>query len=501
MTDDTYIVFTPYGIVRATFPEDAGIAMEGHEDAIAAVRRAILASIDERGMTTTPEALDPDRFVQWCQGPDSSITILPPAMDGMEPEPLPHPEEADMQADDTLALDSVGMTAEQIKRCRQSYGDYFHKIAATVSFKTWAGIWAKALAAPVSEGSAVHIHDGVEELSGLRAAIAAATNPLERIALVKAMKAAQAAWAADDDPWWHSRFDADGVRAIAEGMGFKATTYGLFGKGAGGHVEVWKSGMAESVKVAVEEDRDAQGRKAQNYRVVGGDFSSFDLRAVLAHLEPAAAVQPESQGPYPYRYALVNRPADMGTIPKGVQYTVEPRPAKGQPHYDMARHGILVTERELTAEELKAFELAPLVDGKDLGTLAEAIARGMGEYAAGYLEMAKDDPEHFAGEVRDALKRASSGITYSVGDDGLLVKMVSDKLAAMIPADPKPDDQMALDTKFLTEVADGKHPAMLEPELADDIEAAILRHPDDKALQDLGERAILAYSNGLMAAT
>ncbi|MBK8117397.1 MAG: hypothetical protein IPK44_24225 [Candidatus Accumulibacter sp.] len=63
-----------------------------------------------------------------------------------------------------------------------------------------------------------------------------------------------------------------------------------------------------------------------------------------------------------YRYGLVNRPASMGAVPN-IEYTIEPRPLPGQPHHDIARHGIMVTGRKLTDEEVKAFELAPIADG------------------------------------------------------------------------------------------------------------------------------------------
>jgi hypothetical protein len=61
--------------------------------------------------------------------------------------------------------------------------------------------------------------------------------------------------------------------------------------------------------------------------------------------------------------------------------------------------------------------------------------------------------------------------------------------------------QRSADMALLTQVAAGQHPQMLEPELADLIEAALERHPDDAEVQTEGERAITAYSNGLLSAT
>jgi hypothetical protein len=212
-----------------------------------------------------------------------------------------------------------------------------------------------------------------------------------------------------------------------------------------------------------------------------------------------------------FRYALVNRPADFATLPKGLMYTVEPRPAAGQPHHDMARHGILVAERELTEAEVKSFELAPLVGDDALPALAEQVARAMSEYARDYLDQAKDEPDVFAMAIRQTIEQSASGIQYSVGNPALLAQMVRDKLAAAVEAQPAPapaptpepaaDNARAEAMALLEQVAAGTHPDMLEPELADKIEDALMKYPDDADLQALGVRAIDTFSNGLMAAT
>lgn len=240
---------------------------------------------------------------------------------------------------------------------------------------------------------------------------------------------------------------------------------------------------------ATEEEVQAQAR------VVNADVEAFAASEAKRTNPPAVA------GPK-FRYALVNRPADLGAIPK-VPYTVEPRPAAGQPHHDMARHGILVTERELTEAEVKSFELAPLVEGNDLGVLAEQVARAMAEYASGYLEQAKDEPAVFAMAIRQTIEQSASGIQYSVSDPALLAQMVRDKLAAAVPAPTPPaaDTLRAADLALLTSVAAGTHPQMLEPELAEMLEELLTRRADDAEIQALGERAIVAYSNGAVAAT
>lgn len=212
-----------------------------------------------------------------------------------------------------------------------------------------------------------------------------------------------------------------------------------------------------------------------------------------------------------YRYALVNRPADFATLPKGLAYVVQPRPDPGQPHHDMARHGILVTERELTPEELKAFELAPLIDGDLVEQLAQRIADGMREYASAWVEQAGEDAAGFRDTVLQAVNSSDSGIRYSVGDPddlvGRVLVMLKDMAAAagkdpvvLAPAAAEAGPRAA-DMALLEQIAAGTHPRMLEPELADEIEAVLARHPDDAEVAAAVDRAVNAYANGLIEAT
>jgi hypothetical protein len=131
-----------------------------------------------------------------------------------------------------------------------------------------------------------------------------------------------------------------------------------------------------------------------------------------------------------YRYALVNRPPGIGCIPRNLEYTVEPRPPAGAAHHAWARHGILVTVRELTVDELASFELAPLVDGELLDTMAARVAGGsMGDYAAEYVEVARDDPDAFRDGVLTAVTRLDPGVRYSIGDELQLTQAVLAHLA------------------------------------------------------------------------
>ena len=126
-----------------------------------------------------------------------------------------------------------------------------------------------------------------------------------------------------------------------------------------------------------------------------------------------------------FRYAMVNRPAGLGTISKGLCYSVEPRPLKGEAHFDMARHGVLVSDRELTGEELLSFEIGVIVDGEQMDVLAERIlSGGMSDYPAEYLQSAADDASMFKRGVLLAASRIEKGVMYSIGDADRLVATV-----------------------------------------------------------------------------
>ena len=126
-----------------------------------------------------------------------------------------------------------------------------------------------------------------------------------------------------------------------------------------------------------------------------------------------------------FRYALVNRSPGIGCVPRGLAFTVEPRPEAGKPHHTWARHGILVSDRELTGDELRSFELAPLVDGDALQVMAAKIASGrMGDYPVEYVEAHNDDPETFRRGVLDSVGKVEHGVSQSIGDEEALVAAV-----------------------------------------------------------------------------
>jgi len=71
-----------------------------------------------------------------------------------------------------------------------------------------------------------------------------------------------------------------------------------------------------------------------------------------------------------------------------------------------------------------SFELAPLFAGPAIELLARRIAAGsMSDYAAQYVEAARNDPEAFRRGVR-AVEKLDAGVTYSIGDENALVASV-----------------------------------------------------------------------------
>ena len=132
-----------------------------------------------------------------------------------------------------------------------------------------------------------------------------------------------------------------------------------------------------------------------------------------------------------HSYALVNRPAGIGAIPANIEsYEVLPRPDPGMPHHDMARHGVLVTQRALTQDELRNFELAPIVDADMLNTISDKIDAAMGEYAEQYVEQSQEEPKTFVGAVLERLRSTGDGVRYSMSsaDEEDLVRLVKERL-------------------------------------------------------------------------
>lgn len=124
-----------------------------------------------------------------------------------------------------------------------------------------------------------------------------------------------------------------------------------------------------------------------------------------------------------FRYAMVYRPPSLGTCPKDF-IAVEPRPAVGHPHHDIARHGIVVYDRRLSDLETKNFELAFIADGHDLDVIAHKVAKAMLKYASAYIEMSEIESEQFVQTCKDVLGRTSTGFVPSIGDAKVFAQLV-----------------------------------------------------------------------------
>ena len=103
---------------------------------------------------------------------------------------------------------------------------------------------------------------------------------------------------------------------------------------------------------------------------------------------------------------------------------MEPRPDKGQPFYESARHGILVTKRPLTDAEIKNFELVRLAGEADLPDVAAQVAKPMLNYAAAYLDIIEQDSRILTGKVTDKTR----DMNIDVAQPDKLVAMVIDLL-------------------------------------------------------------------------
>lgn len=137
----------------------------------------------------------------------------------------------------------------------------------------------------------------------------------------------------------------------------------------------------------------------------------------------------------PFKYGLVNRPAGFATLPSGLAYSVEPRPALGEAHHETARHGVLIPERPLTSAEMLSFEIAILVDDADLEAYAlELVESQLAEYAGEYLQSSEDDRELFARGVLDLACRRKDRVMCSIGDADRLVQEVIAALKARCAA-------------------------------------------------------------------
>ena len=159
-----------------------------------------------------------------------------------------------------------------------------------------------------------------------------------------------------------------------------------------------------------------------------------------------------------FMYALANRPFGIGTAPKDCLQTL-PQPAPGEPHHEVALHGIVCYQRELTPDEVKAFELPRLLGPKDLPQLAALISDEMAEYAKGYLDMADKSPAHFADRIKRSARAVWPGYPPSVADPAALLHAVRMNLARHreTQLDAQIQEQTALQARIVAMPSGGEH--------------------------------------------
>ena len=192
---------------------------------------------------------------------------------------------------------------------------------------------------------------------------------------------------------------------------------------------------ARDARIA-KEIQQRQEASAKNFQLgqsaedsLSGQGDIFDMDA-----EPVAESKPKE-----YRYAMVNRPVGISTIPKDGLIRTEERPAKGTAHYDMARNGVAVFNRELTDAETKQFEMALMADADQLAKYADVVTADMQEYAEQYAEISLNDRDEFVSKVAETLKRTAEGYPVSVGDMNAFADTVAGKLSKLTqkPEAPK----------------------------------------------------------------
>lgn len=127
------------------------------------------------------------------------------------------------------------------------------------------------------------------------------------------------------------------------------------------------------------------------------------------------------------RYALVNRPACFASLPQGLKYRVDDRPAEGCPHHEYARHGVLVSSRTLTCQEMREFELAFMLNEDHSGEVARVLVEeSLAGRAQDYLDAYEDDSSLVKQAVMQEAEGLFDGLRVSFENiDGFVEQVLS----------------------------------------------------------------------------
>lgn len=126
-----------------------------------------------------------------------------------------------------------------------------------------------------------------------------------------------------------------------------------------------------------------------------------------------------------HRYAALNRPIGFATVPAGYVGT-EARPAFGDGR-DLARHGIVVYDRPLTAQEIASYELVPVIDPAAVDELVATVAESLGEYRQDIEGLIEEMPEEIHRCVLQRLE-APFPVGFVLGDRKQFVNRVLEKM-------------------------------------------------------------------------
>jgi hypothetical protein len=406
-----------------------------------------------------------------------------------------------------LRFDAVELTPEQEALCRQKYEDYFHKIAATVSYSQWRSIWRYALRSTASGA----VLDAVPDLAALRAAIASAASAADKLAAARALQQARAAREAVPVPATR----ADGIKALTSIKPFLSsaqfsTMRGLM-EGEEGQYFVDKA--IEMAKLI-----DAM---PATYKQDG----MGDAAVVWLHYFKGSGdwwiTEKDVDGGVDQAFGLADLYGDGGemgyiSIRELVQHGVEldlhfqPRPLSVVRAKDQAQQ----QEAPLPSEPSVA---TVAVQHSDLPALADRVAEAMRGQASDLLAQSETDWQGYSAAVAQTVQAIDSGTIFVLGEPEHFAGMVRDRLRVFVQTQPittaaefhtRLKDALGqgagsrnADLAMLAQITAGTHPRMLEPELSDEIEGALARWPGDSEIERAVEAAILTYSSGAISAT
>lgn len=263
----------------------------------------------------------------------------------------------------------------------------------------------------------------------------------------------------------------------------------------------------------------------------GMDYASYLGKKLDA--ESAQAELDASHGPY--WYGMRMRPLSIGTVPKDFKSTM-PAPAEGAPFADAARHGIVTYAERLSPEDVKAFELIPLIheDAGRAGAIASFVASVEADYRARYVEYAEENGVMktygiLVGLLDDFYRKTMGNrVEFGISEEQLATEVL-EAMRAAAPAPepapepeptpeptPEPDQQPETsqednvtestsaiaqeDRDYLQTLIEGSVPMMDESHSVR-LEELYHKYLEDAEAQVLIEKAATAYGDAIIAAS